>query len=72
MMNVQIDDEVRPATADELSLITQIQAEAEAAASAQQALEQAASSAMSKLKALGLTEVEIAALNTYGLPPVAP
>lgn len=59
---VQIDDEVREATPEE---IARIKADQQTTAHGQASLEAAAAakaSARAKLKALGLTEAEIAAL----------
>ena len=61
-MKVQIDDEVRDATPDEAARIKQISDEAAAQAGAIEAAAAAKVSARAKLKALGLTDAEIAAL----------
>lgn len=62
MMKVQIDDEVRDATPDEAARIKQISDEAAAQAAAVERVAAAKVSARTKLKALGLTDAEIAAL----------
>lgn len=59
---VQIDDQVRNATPDEVARIEQAQADSEAAAQAVANAAAAKESARTKLKALGLTDAEIAAL----------
>ena len=59
---VQIDDEIRNATADEAARIDAQRAEAEAQAAAAAAKKAAAESARAKLAALGLNENEIAAI----------
>lgn len=59
---VQIDDEVREATADEVAVIEARQAEAAALAQAAADAAAAKTSGRAKLKALGLTDDEIAAL----------
>jgi hypothetical protein len=59
---VQIDDEVRDATGDEIKRIEQVQADAQAAQEAADAAAAAKTSARAKLSALGLTADEIAAL----------
>lgn len=59
---VQIDDEVRNATPDEVARIEQAQADSEAAAEAVANATAAKESARTKLKALGLTDAEIAAM----------
>ncbi|MGA0096700.1 MAG: hypothetical protein ACO3IP_09320 [Burkholderiaceae bacterium] len=62
MTKVQIDDEIREATPDEIARLEQIAAETaaqEAAVAAQNAAKQ---SARAKLAALGLTDEEIHAL----------
>lgn len=56
---IQIDDEVREATAEEAAVIDAQQAEAEAAEAAKVAKETARSAALAKL---GLTADEVAAL----------
>lgn len=58
---VQIDDEIRNATADEAARIDAQRAEAEAQAAAADAKAAALESARNKLAALGLTPEEIAA-----------
>jgi hypothetical protein len=59
---VQIDDEVRDATDDEIAVIEAQHAEQAERDQADAAVAAAKSSARSKLKALGLTDDEIAAL----------
>lgn len=59
---VQIDEVVRNATADEIATIKAIHAEQEAHAVAVDQLAAVRVSALTKLKALGLTDDEIAAL----------
>jgi DNA-binding NarL/FixJ family response regulator len=59
---IQIDDEVREMTAEEVSELNQMQAEAKGQLDAEAARLAARQSALAKLKALGLTEAEIAAL----------
>ena len=59
---VQIDDEVRDATADETATIEQMQADMARRIAALEAAAAAKVSARTKLKALGLTDEEIAAL----------
>ena len=59
---VQIDDEVRDATPEEVARIEQAQADAQAKAQAAADTVAAKASARAKLKALGLTDAEIAAL----------
>ena len=59
---VQIDDQVRDATPDEAAQIEQAHADSEAAAQAAANAVAAKESARTKLKALGLTDAEIAAL----------
>jgi hypothetical protein len=61
-MKIQIDDEIRDATADETELINKIRKDAAAHAAAIEATDAAKVSARAKLKALGLTDAEIAAL----------
>lgn len=61
-MKIQLDDEVRDATADEAAVIKQIRDDAAAQAAAIEAAAAAKVSARAKLKALGLTDDEIAAL----------
>lgn len=61
-MKVQVNDEVRDATADEAAVIKQIRDDAAAQAAAIEAAAAAKVSARAKLKALGLTDDEIAAL----------
>ena len=58
---VQIDEEIRNATADEAARIDAQRAEAEAQAAAAHAKTAALASARAKLAALGLTADEIAA-----------
>lgn len=62
LLMVQIDDEVREATVEELALIKTQQDEAAALKAAQEAKVAARASALAKLAELGLTEEEIAAL----------
>ena len=59
---VQIDDVVRDATADEAAAIDARHAEHEAQEQAAAQLAAARATAITKLEALGLTPVEIAAL----------
>ena len=59
---VQIDDQVRDATPDEAARIEQAHADSQAAAQAAANAAAAKESARTKLKALGLTDAEIAAL----------
>lgn len=59
---VQIDDEVRDATDDEIVALEQVAADHTAAVQAAAAVTAAKSSARAKLKALGLTDAEIGAL----------
>ena len=59
---IQIDNQVRDATAEESARIEQIQADALAYEASMQAAGAAKQSARTKLKALGLTDAEIAAL----------
>jgi hypothetical protein len=59
---VQINDQVRNATADETALIQQLRDDAAAQIAATEAVAAAKTSALNKLKALGLTDAEIAAL----------
>lgn len=59
---VQIDDEVRDATQSEAAHIEQIRADAKTAAQTETEIAAAKVSARVKLKALGLTDDEIAAL----------
>lgn len=61
-LKIQIDGEVREATAEELAVIEAQRAEAAAQAVAQEAKAAARQSALAKLAELGLTEEEIAAL----------
>jgi len=61
-MKIQVNDEVRDATADEAAVIKQIRDDAAAQAAAIEAAAAAKVSARAKLKALGLTDDEIAAL----------
>lgn len=62
LIMVQVDNEVREATADEIILIEAAQAEAAARQVAIEAKAAARQSALAKLTELGLTEEEIAAL----------
>jgi hypothetical protein len=59
---IQIDDEIRDATADEAARIDEFRADAAAQVAAIEAVAAAKVSARAKLKALGLTDAEIAAL----------
>ena len=59
---IQIDDEVRNATADETARIDATRADINAQVAALEAAAAAKVSARAKLKALGLTDDEIAAL----------
>ena len=59
---VQIDDQVRDATAEEAARIDAQRADAEALAAAADAKAAALASARAKLAAFGLSEVEIKAL----------
>lgn len=59
---VQIDDEIRNATADETARIDAQRAEAEALAAAADAKAAAFASARKKLAALGLNDDEVAAI----------
>ena len=59
---VQINDEIRNATADEAARIDAQRAEAEALAAAADAKAAALASARAKLAALGLTDAEVVAL----------
>lgn len=59
---IQIDDEVRNATADEAARIDATRADVAAQVAALEAAAAAKVSARAKLKALGLTDDEIAAL----------
>lgn len=59
---VQINDEVRDATAEEAAAIEAIHAQAAVEKKSQQDKETAAASGRAKLAALGLTDKEIAAL----------
>ena len=59
---VQIDDQIRDATPDEAARIEQAHADAQAAEQAAADAAAAKVSARAKLKALGLTDDEIAAL----------
>lgn len=61
-IKIQINDEIRDATADEIKVIEQQQDDAEAQNHAFQAAATAKTSARAKLKALGLTDAEISAL----------
>jgi len=59
---IQIDDEIRDATPDEAARIDETLAEAAAQSAAFEAALAAKQSARIKLKALGLTDAEVAAL----------
>jgi DNA-binding NarL/FixJ family response regulator len=59
---IQIDDELREMTADEISELNKLRASAQASVDADAAKAAARESALAKLAALGLTEAEIAAL----------
>lgn len=59
---IQIDDVVRQATTDEIARIEQIQADAIEYENSLQKMAIEKTSARTKLKALGLTDAEIAAL----------
>lgn len=59
---VQIDDQIRNATPDEINAIKNGQAETAAKIAAIEAAAAAKVSARAKLKALGLTDDEVAAL----------
>lgn len=59
---IQIDDEVRDATAEEVARIDATRADVAAQVAALEAAAAAKVSARAKLKALGLTDDEIAAL----------
>jgi hypothetical protein len=59
---IQINDEIREMTNEEFAELSRIQAEAKANIEADFAKIDARKSALAKLKALGLTEAEIAAL----------
>jgi hypothetical protein len=59
---IQIDDEVREMTSEELSEFNKLLAHAKANLEADNAKVVARNSALAKLAALGLTEAEIAAL----------
>jgi len=59
---VQIDDQVREATAEEAAKIDAMHAEAALIEAEQQARAEARRSAIAKLSALGLTDTEITAL----------
>jgi hypothetical protein len=59
---VQIDDEVREATAEEAAVVDAVRADAQRLEAEAQAREAARVSAVAKLAALGLTDTEIAAL----------
>ena len=61
-MKIQVNNEVRDATADEAAVIKQIRDDAAAQAAAIEAAAAAKVSARAKLKALGLTDDEIVAL----------
>ena len=59
---IQIDDEVREMTAEEVSELNKVRAEAQASLDADAERTAARQSALAKLAALGLTEEEIGAL----------
>ena len=59
---IQIDGEVREATAEEIAELKEFQAQASAAKTASEAKAAARQSALAKLAELGLTEEEIQAL----------
>lgn len=61
-MKIQINDEIREATIDEAAVIEAARADVVAQLAAFEAVSAAKVSARSKLKALGLTDDEIAAL----------
>ena len=61
-MKIQIDDVIRDATNDEVATIKLIRDDAAAQVAAVEAIAAAKTSARAKLKALGLTDDEIAAL----------
>ena len=61
-IQIQIDDLIREANAEETAQIEAQRAEAETAQAAAEAKELARQSALAKLAELGLTEEEIAAL----------
>jgi hypothetical protein len=61
-MKIQIDDDVRNATPDELARIEQVQNDAASAEMVRQNATAAKISAHSKLKTLGLTDDEIKAV----------
>lgn len=61
-MKIQIDNQVRDATAEEIAMIQTAQNEHVARLAALEAAAAAKVSARAKLKALGLTDDEIAAL----------
>ena len=61
-MKIQIDDVIRDATNDEVATIKLIRDDAAAHVAAVEAIAAAKLSARAKLKALGLTDDEIAAL----------
>lgn len=61
-MLIQIDGELREATADEAAVVEAVRADAQAVTQENQAREDARASAIAKLAALGLTDAEIAAL----------
>jgi hypothetical protein len=61
-MIIQINDETREATADDLALLAAIQETDDVLAATQAEQEAARQSARTKLAALGLTDAEIAAL----------
>jgi hypothetical protein len=59
---IQIDDEVREMTAEEVSELNKVRTSAQASLDADAAKTAARQSALAKLAALGLTEEEIGAL----------
>jgi hypothetical protein len=59
---VQIDDTIRDATPEEVAIIETQRSDAQAIEAAAQSAVAAKQSARNKLKALGLTDAEIAAL----------
>lgn len=61
-MKIQIDDQVRDATPDETASIEELRDQVAAQIAAIEAVAAAKVSARAKLKALGLTDAEIAAL----------
>jgi hypothetical protein len=61
-MKIQIDDEIRDATAEEIARIEATRADMAIQVAAIEAAAVAKVSARAKLKALGLTDIEMAAL----------